>query len=344
MLAAAGRAFVGDGDEDAESDLLNVLSASGAPYPGQMPRRRAPTADHRLRAVAVSCAVLLVGLAVVGWGVGWGDPGPVDQVPVAHTPTAVPTPPASTTQGLAASKAAVAKPAPPSPAPAGPLTVLALGDSVPAGTACDCASFPTLIGQQIGTTTGRKVTVVNDAVPGLDSAQLLDSLRNDPAVQADVARAGLVLVTIGANDFAYDGDASCRNDLSCYQDDLTAMQANVDASVAKILDLSAPAHPTVMVTGYWSVWQDGAVGSELGQDFVTTDQRLTAATNEALSQVASAHGSTYVDLVVPFRPPAGEDDTALLAQDGDHPNAAGHKVIAASILAALPVPASWVGS
>ena len=48
------------------------------------------------------------------------------------------------------------------------------------------------------------------------------------------------------------------------------------------------------------------------------------------------HSDTYVDIYTPFKGADGStDDTALLADDGDHPNAAGHQLIATALLAAL---------
>ena len=54
---------------------------------------------------------------------------------------------------------------------------------------------------------------------------------------------------------------------------------------------------------------------------------------------AAAHGAVYVDLFTPFRGADGSKDcTALLTDDGDHPDAAGHALIARTLLAALLTP------
>jgi lysophospholipase L1-like esterase len=48
---------------------------------------------------------------------------------------------------------------------------------------------------------------------------------------------------------------------------------------------------------------------------------------------------TYVDLAEPFKGPSGTGDPSdLLADDGDHPNAAGHRRIASALLAAGTAP------
>ena len=47
-------------------------------------------------------------------------------------------------------------------------------------------------------------------------------------------------------------------------------------------------------------------------------------------------GAHYVDLFRPFEQ-SGRDVTSLMAPDGDHPNAAGHELIARTLLdAGLP--------
>ena len=84
-------------------------------------------------------------------------------------------------------------------APAGHV-VLALGDSVPSGHACDCNPFPETSGSLLGSRTGTHVVVDNRAVGGLDTAGLIGQLRA-PDVEDAVRRSDVFLVTIGANDF-----------------------------------------------------------------------------------------------------------------------------------------------
>ncbi len=58
--------------------------------------------------------------------------------------------------------------------------------------------------------------------------------------------------------------------------------------------------------------------------------------NDGLRAAAAAGGATYVDLDATFTTAAGagNDRTSLLAADGDHPNAAGHRLIADALVAA----------
>ena len=218
--------------------------------------------------------------------------------------------------------------------PARPYRVVGLGDSVPAAAACGCTSYVTLVGRSEAARRGLAADVANHAVSGLRTAGLLDQLK-DPAVRGDLADADLVMVTIGANDFDSDEvtDDSCAPpDLSCYQDDLR-QQASQLSKVLDEVDAIQQTAGTVLVTGYWNVFLDGRVAAALGDDYVVNSAALTDAANAQIAQIAEAHGDTYVDIATPFA--AVDDVTTLLADDGDHPNGAGHHTIATALEAAL---------
>ncbi len=216
----------------------------------------------------------------------------------------------------------------PSPQPSSQRSVVGLGDSVTAATACDCAGFLTLYGEQLQSRSNIKTTTQNFGSVGQATAGLLASLRADPNVKSAVEQADIVVVTIGANDFWY--DPSCAK-LSCYSPQLTSLTSNLAAILSTIHTLGRSA--TVLVTGYWEVWEDGAVGRARGAQFMTTGDELTHQVNAAIRSASARAGARFVDLYAPFHGPAGDqDDTALLAADGDHPSAAGHAVIARALL------------
>ncbi|MEO6822040.1 MAG: SGNH/GDSL hydrolase family protein [Candidatus Nanopelagicales bacterium] len=250
----------------------------------------------------------------------------------------------STTHNPTTSVTTVPSTAPPPTAAATPHAppraevLLALGDSVPAGNACGCETYVSLIAAQMASRTGISITARNDAVSGLDSAGLLASLGIGSPTAADVARANVVIITIGANDFSVPPDgARCGAATSCYSSGLAALAANVSATITRIRAIRPGPPATVVLTGYWNVWQDGTVAAQMGARFVQLSRAITSATNDVLRQVARSHGVRYVDLVQPFLGPRGDaDDTNLLAPDGDHPDATGHQVIAAAILQAVP--------
>ncbi|GAA3826329.1 hypothetical protein GCM10022226_53840 [Sphaerisporangium flaviroseum] len=216
-------------------------------------------------------------------------------------------------------------------------TVVGLGDSVPAGSACDCTTYVSLVGRSLAAAQGGRVVSRNLAEAGLTTQGLLDRLAED-TTRGAVAAADLTIITIGANDFdsASIDDCGPGAGLACYKEDLARLRANMDAILSGVRALEARDGSRIVVTGYWNVFLDGADGRAQGEDYVTTSDRLTQAVNAVLAASAAAAGALYVDLYVPFKGTDGtRDDTGLLADDGDHPDATGHQIIAESVLSAL---------
>jgi lysophospholipase L1-like esterase len=208
---------------------------------------------------------------------------------------------------------------------------------VPAGSSCGCTDYVDLLAQSLSSSLGSKVTSTNLAVPGQTSSGLLDQL-SSPDVRAALADADVVVVTIGANDVEATDPADCDGDdgPACYRDDLTALTGNLDRVAAAVARLTARPGARILLTGYWNVFLDGAVARSHGASYLKIADGVTREVNSRISSAASAHGAVYVDLFTPFRGADGSKDcTALLASDGDHPDAAGHALIARSLLAAL---------
>lgn len=258
--------------------------------------------------------------------------------PATAAPTPTPSPTPEETRSAARSAARAATPqAAPETAPQGTYRVVGLGDSVPAGTACGCDTYVSLVGRARAAALGLAPDVTDLAVPGMTTAELVDQL-GDPDVASAVAGADLVIVTIGANDFDPDqaaDDACAPPGLDCYRPQLDAQPAELDAVLDAIAALEAGHPATVVVTDYWDVFLDGDVGRAQGPAYVAASDALTAADNAVIEAAAGRHGAIFVDLFEPFRGDGSSDDTALLAADGDHPDAAGHRLIARTIEAAL---------
>ncbi|MEV6493830.1 SGNH/GDSL hydrolase family protein [Actinoplanes sp. NPDC051633] len=214
--------------------------------------------------------------------------------------------------------------------------VVTVGDSVPAGTACDCEPFPDLYARRIGAGSD------NLAQPGFTSADVRDQLLNQvgaaPA-RAAVAAADVVLVMAGANDVAAVFDAGGGS----YTAVADTVRRNVIAAVDTVHRLRPSA--SVLIFGYWNVVEDGDVGrADYGDDGVAEAASATEACNDALARAAASTGAVYVDTAAAFKGDSGErDPTALLTPDGDHPDAAGHAALAAAAYAALPRPRSSPG-
>jgi lysophospholipase L1-like esterase len=158
-------------------------------------------------------------------------------------------------------------------------------------------------------------------------------------VRAALADADVVVVIMGANDVeATDpSDCDCKDDGSrCYSRDLATLTQNLDRVAAAVNALATRPGARVLLTGYWNVFLDGSAARARGADYVQVADDVTREVNARISSAAAAHGAVYVDLFTPFRGADGSKDcTALLAADGDHPDAAGHALIARTLLAAL---------
>src|ERR1700704_5585749 len=84
-----------------------------------------------------------------------------------------------------------------------PWFVVALGDSVPYGTNCNCTPYPSLTASGLTAKTGQTVTAANDSVAGYTTSDVLHQLRSDAAVIDRVRAADAIEIEIGANDVAH---------------------------------------------------------------------------------------------------------------------------------------------
>lgn len=213
--------------------------------------------------------------------------------------------------------------------PAGALTLVALGDSVPAGSACGCRPFPA----QAARALGPRAVARNLAHGGLTSRGLLAQL-SDPRTRAELARARAVTVTVGANDFdeSRADDARCADPQACFAEGLDDLEQTIGRVLGRLGAVVRPG-TAVLVTGYWNVFRDGRVGADHGPGYVAASAALTRQVNARLATAADTAGASYVDLYGPF---AGSGNvTRLLARDGDHPNARGHRLIADQLVPLL---------
>ena len=231
--------------------------------------------------------------------------------------------------GMAGCAATAPTPAPPSEPPDTPI-VVTLGDSVPAGTACGCDPFPDRYARLLSP----HAVSVNLAQPGNTSADVRTAVGDD-AVRADLRRATIILIMVGANDLAA-AFAGGRDD-AAYE----ATAGQVETNVAATVDTVVQAHGTpvtVLVLGYWNVVKDGAAGlAAYGAAGLASAHAATRYCDLALRRAAEQTGARYVPTTVAFRGDhRSRNPTNLLAPDGDHPNADGQEAIAEAVYAAQP--------
>lgn len=210
--------------------------------------------------------------------------------------------------------------------------LLGLGDSVPTGATCACPDEVALLGLRLGTAQGSPVAVTNAAHNGATARDVLVQVRGG-GLGSPAAR--VTTVTVGANDFdpTVVATAACGQ-AACYRTPLHVLDGLIRAVVSALLvaqrGQSLAASP-IVVTGYWNVFRDGAVGRSYGPAYARNSDALTRAANSVLRRAALAYGVRYADLYRPFKGDGDRDDTWLLGSDGDHPNAAGHRVVAATV-------------
>jgi lysophospholipase L1-like esterase len=219
-----------------------------------------------------------------------------------------------------------------------PVTVVGIGDSVTSGMNCSCETFVGLYARGLASQRGLKASAVNLGAAGWTSSQLLKALTRPGAFRDQVSKADVLLVTIGANDLVgLESRQPGGCPTSCYGPLVDGIGQNVEQIVAAA-KATRPGHPpTILVTDYWNVFQDGDVGAaENGQAFQSWSDMLTRAESARVCSAARRSGATCVSLYAPFKGNGSQNPTSLLAADGDHPSSTGHQLIAATLLAGTP--------
>ena len=220
------------------------------------------------------------------------------------------------------------------------VVVVGVGDSVTSGKACNCETFVGLYATALASQQGLSTSSVNLGVEGSTSALLLQNVTEPGAFRDQVAKADILLVTIGANDLAsLEPRQAGGCAASCYGPLVNSVGRNVGMIVTAARASRPSRPPTILVTDYWNVFQDGDIGNaQNGGAFQSWSDELTRAESAAVCGAARQAGAICVSLYEPFKGDGSRNPTGLLAPDGDHPNSAGHHLIAATLLAGTPVP------
>jgi lysophospholipase L1-like esterase len=208
-------------------------------------------------------------------------------------------------------------------------SIVALGDSVPRGTNCDCTPYPRLTADGLTSSTGAGVTETNDSVAGYTTSNVLHQVESDSEVIDHLHGANVVEIEVGANDVGY--TKACGTTVECYAPRIPTIQKNLDAIVSRVHELASGRKVLVVLLDYWSVWLGGKYADAKGDAYVAAAKEMTDRVNTVIKSTASNSGSAYVDLRAAFKgPDYAYDETHYLSSDGDHPNAEGHKQIAAA--------------
>jgi acyl-CoA thioesterase I len=206
-------------------------------------------------------------------------------------------------------------------------SIVALGDSVPRGTNCDCTPYPPLSADGLTVSTGHTVKATNDSVAGATTSSVLQQLKSDNPVISDLRGADVVEIEVGANDVAY--SKSCGTRVDCYAPGVGRVEKNLGAIVTRVRDLTSGHKALIVLLDYWSVWLGGKYATAKGEGYVDAAARVTDEVNNVIKSTAARSGSAYVDLRAAFKgPDYAYDESHYLSSDGDHPNAAGQQKIA----------------
>jgi lysophospholipase L1-like esterase len=228
------------------------------------------------------------------------------------------------------------------------LHVIAIGDSLPYGQAdCGgCRTFVTLFGRALARATGARVEVRNlSEHTGIDSAHLAAELAGSSALRSAVADADAITVTIGHNDPPWnsytdscDGKGGYPNadwsnyDTQCLTRNVRRYAANL-ASILKRITALRRGRPTVLrVTNDYN---DLIGDPQVPTSAYPAAKRFNDAYAGRTCRIAPTYHAICVDTYHAFNGPSGTRNAeALLDRDHTHPNARGHRLIAALLIRA----------
>ncbi|HYP00162.1 MAG TPA: DUF4214 domain-containing protein [Pyrinomonadaceae bacterium] len=214
----------------------------------------------------------------------------------------------------------------------------ALGDSLAAGLNDTEGGYVARFRNHIQTDTGATVNVINRGVPRWTSADLLNALRTDETLRAQIASSQIVTWNIGANDFQdavgryQSGTCGGADNQDCVRATVAQFKANWNAIVAQILSLRSPSNTVIRTMDNYNPAVDllRAFGLlPVMKPYLEEINRFIF-----LSAVSNRIGCARVYLA--FNGVNGEADAGTrgyLSSDGVHPNNTGHDIIAAELRA-----------
>jgi lysophospholipase L1-like esterase len=199
--------------------------------------------------------------------------------------------------------------------------IAALGDSITAGTGEGRGGgYAARLGRMLGER-GRRVDVVNRAVPGAETGDVLARLR-EPGVRDAVARASLVVVSASGNDLTHTFRPTPGRELGDPDVALPRVRANLRALVARLRAVN-PTAP-IRLVGLYNPFDVAPADEAAARAQLAV---WNAAIEEAADGTAGALAVPVADLFYQ-RPDR-------LAADHYHPGPRGHELIAARVLETL---------
>lgn len=218
--------------------------------------------------------------------------------------------------------------------PSQPLRIVGLGDSYMSAANAQGRSFMQLFGTQLGARLTRPVEVAVFAQGDSTSARVVTDLRDDPGVRAAVAKADIVVISVGSNDvdpFGIFPKGTCapgQAKTSCLKAYAPELTRNYDALFTELESITRSHPVAVRVTSVDNpfIGMPDAPTPTFGRTFFA---QVAEAETDAIFAVARDHGARGVDYLHVFGGPRGLDDPAkYLADDHAHPGDLGIQTIA----------------
>jgi lysophospholipase L1-like esterase len=203
------------------------------------------------------------------------------------------------------------------------LRIVAIGDSVTAGTGDGrTGGYPARLAELLRQR-GRAPTVVNLAVPGAETADVLRRIDSDPEVRAEIARADVIVVSAGGNDLTHALRPLPDRPIREPEAAAAAAASNLTA-LARRLRESNPAAP-VRFIGLYNPF-----------DVLPSEEADARATLQRWNDLIERATDGFHDVVVVPVADLFYDRPDRLAADRFHPGSTGHALVAARVLESLP--------
>lgn len=226
-------------------------------------------------------------------------------------------------------------------APPGPLDYVALGDSLPTTEGGASRAYPSYYTDIAEKTLGREVRLINRAVPGATSEDLLVSLRNSASVRSDLEQAEIITVTISANDWepSYNAYLAGRcEELACLEKRLKSIEQNLEDIIEELLAIRGTEDTVIRFTDYFDslmknpVARAAGLRPQLWRNLVPTIREWS----DLICGMAERNGIACARTAPAFNGPDGSNSPyrqGLLAFDGRHLSEEGHRLMAREIAA-----------
>jgi len=208
----------------------------------------------------------------------------------------------------------------------------AMGDSLAAGLIAE-EGYVGRYASYVNIDTGANVDTTNLGVPGWTSADLLNSLENDPAFRNQVSGALVVTWDIGGNDLNNAHSQFTQNNCGgtdgqdCLRNTVATFEQNWSAIITQITALRSTSNTIIRTMDIYNPY----VASDMQAGIFDITEPYLDDVNNYIHSTAAAAGIPVANVHQAFNGADGTTDPGtlgLLAVDNFHPNDAGHKVIA----------------